>query len=148
MATQTLQQGRPPVVLSESHLSWFKRYFIKRFHPRSIFVDVAASIWFTYFFWYHDWKSAIAVIVIARILGVLLTMKVDSEAFAETYLGKLALLHLNVANMVTQLLGVVVALYGLWQHSAEYILAGVSVIFLGHIFGWGKVDPRYSDKST
>lgn len=145
MATQTIQQGPSPLLISQSHFSWFKRYFIRRFHPRSIFVDVAAGIWFVYFFWHHDWVSAVAIVIIGRVASMLLTMRVDTDAFVETFLGKMALLHLNPANMIIQIIGLVVALYGVWVRSTEAILAGSSLVFLGHIFGWGKVDPRYGD---
>ena len=117
MATQTLQQRHSPLIISHSHFSWFKRYFIKRFHPRSIFVDVAAGIWFVYFLWHHDWMSAVAIVIIARIASMLLTMRVDADAFVETFLGKMALLHLNPANMIIQVLGLVITLYGVWMHS-------------------------------
>ncbi|MGZ3742647.1 MAG: hypothetical protein ACXWRE_01935 [Pseudobdellovibrionaceae bacterium] len=148
MAPNIIRRGHPSDLLAEQNFSWFIRYALRRFHPKSIFVDIVAMIWFTYFFWNHEWKSAVAVVIIGRVVALLLTMKIDTQAFAETFLGKMALLHLNIANMLIQIFGIIITFYGLWQHSTEFILGGVSVIFLGHLFGWEEVDPRLADRGA
>lgn len=123
--------------------SWFKQYFLRRFHPRSIFIDVVGFIWFTYYFWNHDWKTAIGVVVVERIIAFFSVSNIDVKRLAETPLGKLGLLHLHPANFAIQVFGAIILLYGIWQHTTEVILGGLSVLFLGHVFGWSKVDPRY-----
>ncbi len=142
MSTQTVYQQEVHVFSTKKEFSRWQNYMLKRFHPRSIFIDVVGGIWFTYFFWRHDWVSAFVSILVARALCFLLATNYNTKGLAETFLGKLALLHLNPINVVTQLAGLVLFCVGLWQHSTESILAGVSVVLIGHIFGWEKVDRR------
>lgn len=144
MATNVLTDRTHAV--SVNGLSWLQRSFLRRFHPRSIFMDVVGFIWFTYFFWIHDWKSAIAIVIVERIIAFFSVAHVDVEAFSDTSLGRIGLLHLHPANFAIQIFGSIILLYGIWQHATEVILGGVSLIFLGHIFGWAKVDVRYGDK--
>lgn len=141
MATNVLT-GRDHAI-SANGVSWFQRYFLRRFHPRSIFIDVVGFIWFTYYFWNHDWKSAVGIVIVERIIAFFSVANLDVSRFSETTLGKLGLLHLHPANLAIQIFGSIILLYGIWQHSTEIILGGLSLIFLGHIFGWSKVDPRY-----
>jgi hypothetical protein len=63
---------------------------------------------------------------------------------SETSMGKIGLLHLHPMNLAIRLVGAVILLYGIWQRSLDLTLGGVSVIFLGHTFGWAKVDPRFA----
>ena len=129
-------------------LSWLQRYVVRRFHPRCIFIDTVGFIWFVYYFWDHDWRTALGAALLARVIAVMSVLNVDTSAFAETVLGRIALLHLNPMNLVTQTLGLLAFLYGLWQHSTVIILVGVSLVLLGHIAGWSGVDSRMSDQGT
>jgi hypothetical protein len=64
------------------------------------------------------------------------------RVLAQTVLGRLGLLHLEGSNLILQVAGLVVLLYGLWSHEVRMLLAGISVILLGHTQGWSRVDPR------
>lgn len=103
MATNVMT-GRSHAV-SAKGTSWFQRYFLRRFHPRSIFIDVVGFIWFTYYFWNHNWKAAVVIVVIERIIAFFSVAKIDTNRFSETTLGKIALLHLHPANFTIQLYG-------------------------------------------
>jgi hypothetical protein len=145
MATNVMR-GHAQVAIGHN-FSWIQTYILRRFHPRSIFIDSIGLIWFTYYFWNHDWKAALGAAIVARAVALFSVMNINTDLFAESILGKISLLHLNPLNLVTQIIGTVVLLYGIWIHSVEMILGGLSVILLGHIFGWARVDPKLADKN-
>ncbi len=120
---------------------------LKRFHPRALFVDGAGVIWALYLFWYHDWILALAVTVAFRVAALASVWKSDPQQIAQTTMGKLALLHLHPINLTVQIVGAVVLLTGIWQQDAEVIWSGLSVILLGHAFGWTKFDQRLGQKT-
>lgn len=124
-------------------LNRFKRYFVKRFHPRSLFFDSIGMMWAIYYLWFHQWTFALGAILLMRVLSVFSVMNVSAQSIAGTTLGKIALIHLHPANMIIQLGGITVLVYGIWQHSVELTMIGVSFILLGHIFGWSNVDERF-----
>ena len=131
----------------ERKLSWIQRYMLTRFHPRSVFIDLVGFVWFIYYFWNHDWQMAIVTVIAARVAAFISVMNINEEQFAETTLGKIALLHLQPFNIFIQTVGAVVLLYGVWNHTTETMLGGVSLILLGHIFGWSRVDSRLTDRN-
>ena len=131
----------------DSGFSWFESYALKKYHPRAIFIDVVSFIWFTYFFWNHSWQFAVGALLIGRILSHISVLEVSEVNMSKTVLGKLALLHLNPINASIQLIGIFVLFYGLWMHSVNFILSGVSVVLLGHMFGWDKGDSRFANEN-
>lgn len=116
-----------------------QRYILRRFHPRAVILDVTATMWAVYFFWNHQWLAALVAVAAGRLGGMALAWKMNYRYFAQTLWGRLAILHLHPANLSLQTLGVVVLFYGLWMHATVAILTGLSVVFLGHSFGWSKV---------
>ncbi len=140
-----MQAGSASTVIDHD-FSWFQTYALRRFHPGSIFIDTVGLIWFTYYFWNHDWKAALGAAVVARAIAFVSVMNINTDLFAESVFGKIGLLHLNPLNLVIQLIGTVALLYGIWEHTTEIILGGLSVVLLGHVFGWSKVDARLTDK--
>lgn len=145
---QNVMQARTAPTIVEHDFSWPQRYVLRRFHPRSIFVDTVGLIWFTYYFWNHDWKMALSIAIVVRTIAIMSVMSINTDVFSESILGRIALLHLHPLNLAIQLLGTAALLYGVWEHSTEVILTGVSVILLGHIFGWSKVDAKLIDTSN
>ena len=127
--------------------SWLETYALRKYHPRAIFIDVVSFIWFTYFFWQHNWQFAVSALFFGRILSHISVLEISEVKMSQTVLGKLALLHLNPINASTQLIGIFLLFYGLWTHSVLFIMSGVSVVLLGHMFGWGKVDSRLASEN-
>ncbi len=125
--------------------SLLQRSVLRRIHPRGLLIDLVGTIWFIYFFWYHDWKMAVSAVIFFRIVGFATTVNIDLVAFAETVWGKVALLHLNPFNLVTQVLGLIILLTGIWRHSVELTLGGISFLLFGHVVGWATVDQRLAD---
>jgi hypothetical protein len=146
MARNITQSSRTYVVTVEHGFNWLEKYALKRFHPRAIFIDAIGFIWFMYYFWNHNWQMALGAALIGRLLSQLSVMDTNAQRMSETALGKIALLHLHPINLISQLVGVVVLLFGVWQQSPELSLGGTSMILLGHTYGWSKVDPRFADE--
>lgn len=89
--------------------------------------------------WNHNWVPALALVVFSRLIGTAIAWNMDYLTIKETTWGKLAFLHIHPANAVIQTLAAVVLFYGIWMHETSSILTGLSVIILGHFFGWAKV---------
>ncbi|MBY0314862.1 MAG: hypothetical protein K2Q26_05050 [Bdellovibrionales bacterium] len=126
--------------------SALQKYVLLRFHPRSIFIDSIGQLWFIYYLWDHNLMSALAALTACRLVSLLSVIDIDTNLFARTTLGKVALLHLHPYNLILQLIGTLVLIYGVWQNSAEILLIGISWILFGHVWGWGDVDRRFADK--
>jgi hypothetical protein len=124
------------------HFDRVESYVVRNSHPISIYFQVIGSIWFAFYFWNHLWAEAILSYLASRAIGALAVSRMDVRALAQTLLGRLGLLHLEGSNLVLQMAGLIVFLYGLWSHEVRMLLAGVSVILLGHTQGWSSVDPR------
>ena len=127
-------------------LTAIQRLMVRRFHPTALFIDLAGAIWVFYFFWRHEWVAALLTLALTRAVATASVWKKNPEALSQTTLGKIGLLHLHPVNLLLQLIGVIPLLYGLWHHSGEFILAGVSLIFLGHVFGWEKIDRKFGSQ--
>ena len=69
--------------------------------------------------------------------------KVDPHFMAQTTLGKLALIHFHPFNLGLQILGLLPLIYGLWMHVPEAILIGVSLIIVGHFYGWSQLNDNF-----
>ena len=120
-------------------MSAYRRYLLLRSHPLAIFWDVATGIWIVYLLWLHTWELSLLILVIERGFCWVLLQGVDAEALAKTILGKLALLHLEPFNLIVQILGVILLGWGIWMHEVIPILAGISIVLMGHTMGWGRV---------
>lgn len=124
--------------------SALQRWMLMRSHPRKIFFDLTALIWTLFFTWNQNWSGALFAGLAISLVGTMSVIGARPERLAKTTLGKLALLHLHPLNLSAQLLGLVPLLMGTWQHSSILMLAGLSIICFGHIYGWEKVDSRFS----
>jgi len=127
-----------------TRFSVLERMVLRRAHPISMMIGAAGAIWAVAFLWQNNWQWALVAIIGSRLAAYVVLRNANLPAIAETPIGKIALLHLHPINLAVQSVGAVIAVYGLWTHSAEAIMAGLSVVFLGHLFGWSKVDSRFS----
>ncbi len=143
MEKNLFHQNKIAVHFSKTGLSKFESYSLKHFHPRSLFIDTASMIWSVYYLWENNWTLALGFPVLGRIIAYLATYEVDPEKMAQTTWGKIALLHLNPVNLVTQSIGLILFIYSVWEHSVVLILASISMILIGHLKGWRKVDKNF-----
>ncbi|MGE3975509.1 MAG: hypothetical protein AB7F59_13370 [Bdellovibrionales bacterium] len=143
MNTTVIYKGEFYADESTFELTSLKRYVLKRAHPRSLFIEMAGLPWVVYFMWYQNWMMALGVLVAYRLISYASVSTVDPLKLAETTLGKIVLLHLHPFNIIAHSIGFIVLLIGVWQHSIELVLVGISALSLGHIYGWEKVKPQF-----
>lgn len=124
-----------------THLNVLQKYVLLRAHPRRAFLDTIAVMWEAYFLWNKNWQAALGIFLVMNTIGIILGRKVNYEAMANTVLGKLALLHTQPMNLLLQLSGAAFLVYGLLLREGLTIMAGVSLILLGHFYGWSRVHP-------
>jgi hypothetical protein len=55
-----------------------------------------------------------------------------------TWLERRALEHANPVHLVLAKIGIVLLIYGLWTHNWMWIITGVILNFLGHLYCWLK----------
>jgi hypothetical protein len=121
-------------------MTYLEKAMIRRGHPKHMIVGTIGFLWLVYFVWRHDWTWALAVALLSVVLGWLSTLRMQEEILAQTLLGKIMLLHLHPVNLSVQIVGFALLLYGVWIHSAIHILVATSLVFLGHMWGWHKVN--------
>lgn len=143
MGIQTIR-GEFGAFVKRDKFSMPEKFILRKFHPQNIFFEITGTLWAVYFLWNQDWQNAVLVGAIMSLLGLLSVWNLNDSKMSETTLGKLALLHLNPLNLSVQIVGLAPAVYGVWTHSVEMILIGLSIIFLGHAAGWSKVDSKFS----
>ncbi len=131
----------------ESEFSLIQKIVLMVFQPRAIFIELGGLTWSLYYFWNYDWITALAAYALTLTLAIGLVANTDTERFSKTFLGKIALLHLHPLNLSLRAIGGISFLYGIWQRSVEFSIAGISLLFFGHMFGWENVDPSFSNDS-
>jgi hypothetical protein len=137
--TVSLFKGDSKARRKVGELTFLERVVLRRAHPRMVVFRLVGVIWATYFVWLNNWQAALVAVFAGGICGYLSVPQMDFKTMAESTLGKIALLHVQPLNLAVQVVGVFPLVYGLWFHDALTILVGISVIALGHLFGWSAV---------
>ncbi|MFM8268801.1 MAG: hypothetical protein ACKN9V_01320 [Pseudomonadota bacterium] len=138
----TIEARKMEVVIEKTeptHLSLLQKYVLLRVHPRRVFLDAVALMWEVYFLWNQNWRAALGIFLVMNTVGLILGRRVNYEAMANTILGRLAILHTQPMNLLLQLSGAAFVVYGLLLRESLTIMAGVSLVFLGHFYGWSRV---------
>ncbi len=143
MAQNIFQQDTLQKVVIQSGYNTLQNYSLRHAHPRALFIDSVGMIWSIYYLWQNDWVLALGSMLLGRLIAFLSVMDIRPESMSQTTMGKIALLHLSPLNVLTQIAGLILLTYGLWEHSVLFTLYGVSVVLVGHLAGWSKVDPRF-----
>ena len=121
-------------------MTYLEKAIIRRGHPKHIILGIVGFLWTVYFLWHHNWALALGVVLASAILGRVVTRGTREEGLAQTVLGKIMLLHLHPMNLTVQVAGFGILLYGVWTHLPVYVLVGASLVLLGHMWGWHKVN--------
>lgn len=58
------------------------------------------------------------------------------EGQKATWLERRALEHANLLHLALAFAGVVLLFYGVWMHSWLWIIGGIALNFLGHLYCW------------
>ncbi len=117
-----------------------ERIIIRNGHPRRIIIGVISFIWTLYFLWLHNVAGAAIALIVGVPLSRLFARRMSEQQLAQTTFGKILLLHLHPANAFVQAMGFAVLLCSVWIHSGLSIALGISMILLGHMWGWHKVN--------
>lgn len=131
---------------NEVNFNFIQKYKLKKSHPIGIIFDAITAMWVTYCVWNYPWPWAIMIFTLGKIISFFAVIDVDVHEMSETYLGKVGLINIHPTNFSLQALGALISYFGLWLHSAEYFFAGLSILLIGHMIGWTKVNSRYSKK--
>lgn len=126
--------------------NFLQSYVLKKSHPTAIIFEFIGLIWVSYYIWHHLWPWALIALTLAKLLSYLSVVDVDVNNISQTMLGKIALLHLHPMNLTVQVTGIILYYYGLWSHSLETLISGVTLLLLGHLVGWGKINENFSKK--
>lgn len=135
------------IIVDEPAMTLLDRYFLMRFHPHKIVLDIVAAIWGTYFLWNKNWPLALLITVVLGGLGLFFTRNIDPELMAQTTLGRIGLLHKHPINFALNSIGAIALIYAIWSHNLEGILCSLSIIILGHFFGWSEVNANLRESS-
>lgn len=128
---------------SAHRFSTLERFMLRKFHPQKILLDAIGAMWAVYFLWNHDWVTALSISAFCGLIGVVAVWNLNFQRMSETTLGRLALLHLHPFNITVQTLALVPIVFGIWSHSVEFILAGMTLLLIGHLFGWSRYDAKF-----
>ena len=120
-------------------MSYFEREVLHYAHPKQMILRMVGAIWGLYFLWLHNWVGVLAVIAAGEILGRILSRGMNEEGMAQTIWGKIMLIHLHPVNLLVQIVGGIVLVYGVWIHSFIWIMVAMSVVLIVHMWGWNKV---------
>jgi hypothetical protein len=90
----------------------------------------------------QNWVAALTIVLVMELGGLYFTRNIIPELIAQTTIGKIGLLHTHPYNLALNIIGIIPFIYGLWIHSQEMILVSLSLIILGHFFGWSKVHSK------
>lgn len=133
-------------LVEQPTLTGLEKWALMKAHPKKIAIDLAGLAWGVYFLWQHQWENALLVTLMVNAFTAWLVSDIDFEQMAQTLMGRMALLHLQPFNIITQTIGVFTALYGVWLHTSETVLIGISFLAIGHATGWSEVDTRFAPK--
>jgi hypothetical protein len=104
------------------------------------------ALWVFYSLWYRQAEMAIGIWLLTSLLAFGAVSDIDPKAIEKSNLGKLALLHLEPINLLTQIIGYLVLAIGFWTHSVESTLSGLSLILGGHLYGWNQIYKKFASK--
>jgi hypothetical protein len=138
MTSQRLTWAGIEAGRTEGDMTFFQRAYVQATHPRYAALYGIALAWSAYFLWSQNWIWALAVVVLGKSMALATVWNEDTSRMVRTGYGKLILAHRHPVNYALHVVGLVGVAYGLWTHAGAWILAGLSVTTLGHLWGWGR----------
>ena len=96
-------------------------------------------MWGLHFVWERLWIQAVVAVFGFALLGTFLVRRVSEESLARTVLGKFFLAFVHPGNLVAQLCGYSILVFGVWARSSFYSLVGISLVLLAHAAAWKRV---------
>lgn len=109
---------------------------LQHLHPTKFILELIGIMWATYFLWQQNWLWAVVAGFGLPILGSILTWRVNTDQLRKSSYARLVLIHAHPLNILLHIVGAAITVYGLWNHQTLVILSGISVLILGHVWGW------------
>ena len=113
-----------------------RRYMLQHAHPGKFIAEVLGIMWGVYFVWNHKWVWALIVGMGFFLLSTIFLWGDRFEYLGNTHLGRVMLVYINPLNFVLYNASIVPLVYGLWSHNSFFILLGVTIILLPHLWAW------------
>lgn len=117
-------------------VTFYRRAVDQATHPRYGVLYLVAIAWSGYFLWANEWALALSTVIAGKLIALASVWTADVRRWSDSAYGKLIRIHEHPANMALHWVGFAGLAYGLWRHEGLWILAGLSVAALGHLWGW------------
>lgn len=119
-------------------MNTLQKLMLEHLHPAKFILETIGTIWAVYFLWNQDWLWAI---VFGLGLPLISTILLWGKKLPDSRSGyaKLALIHAHPLNLSFHVIGAAIGVYGVWNHDTVFILVGITVILIGHVWGWKTV---------
>lgn len=118
------------------HWPILKRIVILNAHPTKFILKSIGAIWAIYFLWNLNWVAALTIALLSNALGTFLVWGTSEEELLASPFGKLVMTHWHPLAMSFHVLATVVLALGIISHSAPWILTGVTLYLMSHLWGW------------
>lgn len=125
--------------LQKRKLSVLEQLYVQHAHPVNFVMSLIGWMWGAYFLWQQNVLLAVAFGLGFPLIGHLAVWGHGEEELADTSVGKFMLIHAHPVNTVFHLVGFAVIAIGLYSNVLEMVMWGASVLFFGHLWGWGRV---------
>lgn len=112
------------------------RLMVLHAHPIKFTAEVLGVIWSVYFLWNRSWIGAVIVSLVGFLCSTLLLWNHPIDYLSTTPLGKVMSIYGTPFNFLLYNLSALPVIYGLWNHDSLFILIGISILLLPHLWGW------------
>lgn len=125
---------------SYGELNFLERYAIRQSHPVTFILHVLSLLWGAYFLWSQELLLAVGGYVLGMGLGQVIAK--SDRGFILVSKNRLNLFqqlivyHVDIRNLLFQVLAFALYLIGFWIHDVLLILSSISCVLLGYIFPW------------
>ncbi|MCI0489500.1 MAG: hypothetical protein L0229_23155 [Blastocatellia bacterium] len=113
-----------------------RKYILAHAHPMKFVAEALGVMWSVFFLWNRNWIAAVVASTLFFLLTTLILWNKPSDGLAKSPLGKILLVYATPLNFFFYNFSALPLIYGLWVHSTVYILIGVTLLLLPHLWAW------------
>lgn len=113
-----------------------RRYMLQHAHPMKFTAELLGVIWGAYFLWNHNWLGALIMSTLFFLGSSVLLWNKPIDYLQKTGLGRVMLIYADPVSFLLYNLSALPVIYGLWLHQTMYVLIGISILLLPHLWGW------------
>ncbi|MEI7741159.1 MAG: hypothetical protein WCJ29_01490 [bacterium] len=126
-------------LLKKRKLSLIEKLYVQHAHPINLIMTLVGIMWGVYFLWLQNILLAAIFAFGFMIIGHASVWGENEDGLAETWLGKIMILHSHPINTLFHLVGTFIVAVGLYSNVIEMIMWGVTILLFGHLWGWSRV---------